>query len=162
MIRGSIDKLASRACPCSDCVSLILSLRPCSVTALAGRKLPPTCGAPPAASPQFICPARPPGSYSSSLHARSFPCVGLLHATIFCGHAHESLLAVHPSSPPQLSLCFSAASYTASRRCSPSHRRFRLSPFAFVDAPWLDSAQFASCSSLRRVRSVPLFLRMLS
>jgi hypothetical protein len=50
----------------------------------------------------------------------------------------------------------------ASRRCSPSRHRFRLSPFAFFDAPWLDSAQFVSCSSLRRARSVPLFLRVLS
>ena len=51
---------------------------------------------------------------------------------------------------------------TPSHRCSPSRRRFRLSPFAFVDAPWLDSAQFASCSSLHRACSVPLFLRVLS
>jgi hypothetical protein len=36
-----------------------------------------------------------------------------------------------------------------------------LEPFAFIEAPWLDSAQFASCSSLRRARSVPLFLRVL-
>jgi hypothetical protein len=42
-----------------------------------------------------------------------------------------------------------------------SRRRSRLSPFAFVEASWLDSAQFTSCSPLRRTRSIPLFLRVL-
>ncbi|XP_020406344.1 uncharacterized protein [Zea mays] len=42
-----------------------------------------------------------------------------------------------------------------------SRRRSRLSPFVFVEAPWLDSTQFASCSPLRRARSVLLLLRVL-
>jgi hypothetical protein len=45
-----------------------------------------------------------------------------------------------------------------SARLGWSRHRSRLSPFAFVEAPWLDSAHFASCSPLRRACSVPLFL----
>jgi hypothetical protein len=44
-------------------------------------------------------------------------------------------------------------------RCS--RRRSCLSPFAFAEVLWLDSAQFASYSPLRRARSVSLFLRVL-
>jgi hypothetical protein len=61
---------------------------------------------------------------------------------------------------PRLTVLAGRASLQFPARPGWSRHRSRLSP-AFVEAPWLNSAQFAFCSPLRRARSVPLFLRVL-
>jgi hypothetical protein len=84
-------------------------------------------------------------SCSRSASGSSQPCRGaqLPSARPALAMAAESLCAQFPARPGWL------------RHLS------RLSPFAFVEAPWLDSAQFVSCSPLRHARSVLLFLRVL-
>jgi hypothetical protein len=93
----------------------------------------------------FLWPRTRTSSCSRSASSSSQPCRGaqLPSARPALAMAAESLCAQFPARPGW------------------SRRRSRLSPFAFVEAPWLDSAQFASYSPLCRARSVPLFLRVL-
>jgi hypothetical protein len=169
MARGSATPLPS---PCVSLYSLT-ELLPCSrVSSSTARRDCSLClaEASPARSPVGLLPL-PGGAQlllrSPSRALRAFLCrLSLLDMEHLPARGTSS---ARPSPQPRrifpgrvvvadpLAVCPTPVEFSPTAPAAAPGR----APSPLFQAPWLDSAQFASCSSLRRARSISLFLHVL-